>query len=85
MCTCTCSGLFFKFALKKTICFLFCLKQGEHRELIELAPLCVTYFLVFLYLAFSVGKLKSSHHFVSLFDVGVMLMPARYPSPEALS
>lgn len=32
--------------------------KGEHRELIELAPLCVTYFLVFLYLAFSVGKIE---------------------------
>lgn len=44
-------------------------RQGEHRELIELAPLCVTYFIVFLYLAFSVGKLKISHHLVGVFDV----------------
>ena len=29
--------------------------QGEDREFIELLPLCVTYFIVFLYLAFSVG------------------------------
>ena len=36
--------------------------QGEDRELIELAPLCVTYFIVFLYLAFSVGKPKSINH-----------------------
>ena len=32
--------------------------QGEDRELIELLPLCVTYFIVFLYLAFSVGELE---------------------------
>ena len=32
--------------------------QGEDREFIELLPLCVTYFIVFLYLAFSVGELK---------------------------
>ncbi len=32
--------------------------QGEDREFIEFAPLCVTYFIVFLYLAFSVGKRK---------------------------
>lgn len=32
--------------------------KGEDRELLELAPLCVTYFIVFLYLAFSVGKIE---------------------------
>lgn len=32
--------------------------KGEHRELIELLPLCVTYFIVFLYLAFAVGKIE---------------------------
>ena len=42
------------------ILFFSCYPQGEDRELLELAPLCVTYFIVFLYLAFSVGKLKIS-------------------------
>ncbi|KAL9968180.1 hypothetical protein ACROYT_G026523 [Oculina patagonica] len=32
--------------------------KGEDREFIEFAPLCVTYFIVFLYLAFSVGKIE---------------------------
>ncbi|XP_073236270.1 sterol regulatory element-binding protein cleavage-activating protein-like isoform X4 [Porites lutea] len=32
--------------------------KGEDREFIELLPLCVTYFIVFLYLAFSVAKIE---------------------------
>ena len=47
------------------ILFFSCNPQGEDRELLELAPLCVTYFIVFLYLAFSVGKLKISIIFFS--------------------
>lgn len=32
--------------------------KGEDREFIELLPLCVTYFIVFLYLAFAVAKIE---------------------------
>lgn len=44
--------------------YVLMFSQGEDRELIELLPLCVTYFIVFLYLAFSVGELKYLNYFI---------------------
>ena len=65
------------------ILFFSCNPQGEDRELLELAPLCVTYFIVFLYLAFSVGKLKISIIFFSykLFQYYFVLVEEKISCP----